>query len=137
VWGIEELPETVVPFTYPALPDDAPQDLKDAYAVFEKYLKASIELPGTTESDELLAEHIETNNEKIRKQSDTTKITQKQYDEIMFTYSKYKDGLLLGVNSSNKLANYLNGLLGLNKSRSVYSKIWCGGIDRESLPKGE
>ena len=124
--SVKELPEVVVPFTYPALPDDAPQDLKDAYTVFEKYLKASIELPGITE----------TNKEVIRKQSDTTKITKEQYDEILLNYKHYKQGMLLGVNSSQKLTEHLNKLLGLNKSRSVYSKIWCGGVDRESLPIG-
>jgi hypothetical protein len=191
VESVTELPETVVPFTYPVLPDDAPQDLKDAYAVFEKYLKASIEINpthvGSNFDDFLQKEGIlnhctevakeriiddslnqETNyllgslananhltesiaqlkagkvyprelirNEKIRKQSDTTKITQKQYDDIQFMYSEYCIGRIGGVRTTQQFAELLNSRYGLNKSRSVYSKIWCGGVDRESLPKGE
>lgn len=135
--SIEELPEIAALFTYPVLPENAPQDLKDAYTVFEKYLKASIELPGIIENDNLLAEHIKADKEKIRKQSDTTKITQKQYDLIVYTFKEYSNGQILGCNSSEKLVKLLNTTLNLNKSRSVYSKIWCGGVDRESLPKGE
>ena len=133
--SIEELPEIAALFTMPVLPDTTPQKVVDAYNVLAEFINNPVMInTGTFLQPDDVNFGLE---EKIRKQSDTTKITQQQYDEIMFTYNKYKDGLLLGVNSTVKLANYLNGLLGLNKSRSIYSKIWCGGVDRESLPKGE
>jgi hypothetical protein len=141
-----EISEPVIPFTYPALPDDAPQDLKDAYAVFEKYIKASVELPGTNKEEfeysddptSLTGDFLNhESKEKIRKQSDTTKITQQQYDDILDWYQAYREGKLAGIRTTEVFVNFLNIHLGLNKSRSVYSKIWCGGVVRESLPKGE
>ena len=137
---IEELSEVAALFTYPALPEDAPQDLKDAYAVFEKYLKASVEPLHKQESTDtgLFIGVIPTDlKEKIRKQSDTTKITQQQYDVILEAYSLYIKGYITNVNTTDKFTEYLNKLIGLNKSRSVYSKIWNGSVNRESLPKGE
>jgi len=143
--SIEELPEIAALFTLPVLPDTASDRMKEAFNVMVEEIQLATQQPilnnflNQEYSDDptsLRGDFLNhKSKEKIRKQSDTTKITQKQYDEIIFTYSKYKDGLLLGVNSSDKLANYLNGLLGLNKSRSVYSKIWCGGVDRESLSR--
>lgn len=133
---IEELPEVAALFTLPVLPENAPQDLKDAYKVFEKHINQAI---NNEDSEPVQTDKFDLNcnvKEKIRKQSDSTKITQKQYDLILEKYSDYKNGFILGVNNTTKFRSYLNKLLGLNKSRSVYSKIWSGGVNRESLPTG-
>lgn len=123
----EELPEIAALFTLPELPSNAPQDLKDAHAVFVKYINEAV---ANEESEPV-------KKETIRKQSDTTKITQKHYDNIMYWYQTYSNGLLSGIRDTSSLCIFINKQLGLNKSRSVYSKIWNGDVDRESLPKGE
>lgn len=128
---IEELPEVAALFTLPVLPDYASDRMKEAF----KVMVEEIQLAAVQENSN--ASLNQETKEVIRKQSDTTKITQQHYDEIINTYSEYKKGLIIGVNSSDKLTKYLNTVLGLNKSRSVYSKIWCGNVDRDSLPKGE
>lgn len=146
VVSLEELPEIAALFTYPALPENASDRMKEAYKVMVEEIQLAA---GQSIIDDSLNQEYSDDftsltgdfmnhesKEKVRKQSDTTKITQKQYDTICNQYLLYKNCLIPKVNSSQKFTEYLNNILGLNKSRSVYSKIWCGGVDRESLPKG-
>ena len=127
VWEVEELPEIAALFTMPEAMKSAPNHVQEAYKVLADYTSDQLQIKTSEESLK----------ERLRKQSDTTKITQDQYDDIIDVYKLYLAGNILGVNSTRKLTDYLNKILGLNKSRSVYSKIWNGGIDRESLSKGE
>lgn len=132
---VEELPEIAALFTYPPLPDTASDRMKEAYKVMVEEIQLASQQPII--DDSLNKESSIGLKEKIRKQSDTTKITQVHYDGIMSWYRLYLNGEVNGVRTTQQLTNHINKLSGLNKSRSVYSKIWNGGVDRESLPKGE
>lgn len=141
VVSIEELPEIAALFTYPTLPENASDRMKEAYKIMLEEINLATfgintEVRHTTTPGDLVKD-LNLESEKVRKQSDTTKITQVHYDGIMAWYKLYLKGEITGVRTTQQLTDFINKQSGLNKSRSVYSKIWNGGVDRESLSKGE
>lgn len=69
-----------------------------------------------------------------RKPRDNHKFTKQEYDYILYAYHGY-----LQANEENKgevrytqvnLVNRLNAVLGINKSKTAYSKVWLDGPDR-------
>lgn len=72
-----------------------------------------------------------------RKLHDTTKFTKKHFDAIMDGYSdlqEYNRNHPKAKKTTEELAVRLNETLGLNKSRTSYSRIWNGHVQRKDLP---
>lgn len=59
----------------------------------------------------------------IKKQRDTTKLTQEQKSIVVQTFESYKSTNPLKFKSVADVVSYLNRCFGVNKSRQVYSKI--------------
>jgi len=75
-----------------------------------------------------------------RKHVDSTKLTQGMYDFIVSAHEEF-----IAYNFSHphnkktqfELTDVINEHLELNKSLSVYSRVWRGLIDRNDLPVGK
>lgn len=75
---------------------------------------------------------------KSPKPYDRTKITRHQFDLIIELHSVFileNMHRAIGVRAQNttELCVSLNEILGLNKSKTFYSNIWNGHVDRDSL----
>jgi len=67
---------------------------------------------------------------------DATKFTRENFDAVMEEHRLYRNKVApyaVGTSTLSDVTASLNHSLGLNKSRSSYSRIWNGHISRESL----
>lgn len=69
---------------------------------------------------------------------DRTKITKHQFDLVIELHNIFmleNKHRATGVRAQNttELTTSLNGILGLNKSKTFYANIWNGHVDRDSL----
>ena len=75
-----------------------------------------------------------------RKKPDTTKLTQYMYDYIVQTHIEFLDFNRVRPQKERRtledLTIIINTQLKLDKSRTTYSHVWCGRIDRTTLAKG-
>jgi len=63
-----------------------------------------------------------------RKEADRTKITDKQKFDIIHWHTEWKEGNLPNVRTRAALVVFVNNELDLNKSLSVYAKIWTNKL---------
>ena len=79
---------------------------------------------------------------KLRKKSDTSKLTQYQYDFIMQAHSAFKLHNQDKENKNNKktvkdLTIVINEVMGTDKSTTTLGNVWRGNINRDSLAVGK
>jgi len=78
---------------------------------------------------------------KDRKKRDMTKFTQCMYDYIVEEHSLWLQNNNIRKHENkipmDKLISSLNTVLNINKSRTAFSNIWNGKVDRETLLAGK
>ena len=77
----------------------------------------------------------------LRKKSDTTRLTQYQYDFILHARNEWNEFNRNADPGERKnlqdLTAGINDKLNLDKSSSAYNRVWNGSLKRESLPTGK
>ena len=75
-----------------------------------------------------------------RKHVDSTKLTQGMYDFIVSAHIEFTEYNVVHPHKKKtqfELTDVINEHLELDKSLSVYSRVWRGLIDRNDLPVGK
>lgn len=83
--------------------------------------------------------YVNTPMPKYRKKSDTTKLTQVHYDFIKFAHKEFKQWNVdhpKDKKSTEELKDIINEKMELDKSVAIYSRVWCGHVDRDTLAAG-
>lgn len=70
---------------------------------------------------------------KAHKKYDVTPFTQAHYDFIVARYPNFKSNKV----SQQRMADFFNSELNLDKSITSYRTIWSGKVSRDSLPAGK
>ncbi len=76
----------------------------------------------------------------LRKKRDSTRWTQVHYDYVIFMFGVWTDWNFNNPKDKktrNQLVDFLNARMGLHKSKTAYSRIFNGMVDRNALAKGK